>query len=121
VTGGQHPAYWDVHAKLEDPTGVLAVALAQWEARPDGRPAPDARRAANTAMDSIDELLAALHGIRSRLVTEIRVSDDATAARADALLSNAKHASHLPAPLPGGGQVPGYLAGVRVKRPGSHG
>ncbi len=101
MTAPMHPAYWDVHAKLGDPTFALAAALAQWEVRPDGEPAPDARRAANTAMDAIDAMLAALHGIRSRLVTEVRQADDAAAVRADALLSMGP---------------PGYLAGVRVRR-----
>ena len=76
--------HWDVHAKLEDPMGVLAIALGQWE---DGRPPPFARRAANTAMDEIDRMLATLHQMRSRLVGEIRAADDATAARTDALLA----------------------------------
>jgi len=78
---------YDVHAKLEDPVGVLAIALGQWEDRDDTRPQPEVRRAANTAMDTIDAMLAALHAMRSRLVSEIRTSDDATAARVDALLA----------------------------------
>ena len=78
---------YDVHAKLEDQTGVLAVALAQWEVRQDTRPQADVRRAANTAMDAIDTMLAALHAMRARLVGEIRASDDAGAALADAMLT----------------------------------
>jgi hypothetical protein len=62
------------------------VALAQWMARDDSRADPDARRAASTAMDTIDAMLAELHELRARLVSEIRASDDASAARADALL-----------------------------------
>ena len=76
--------YWDVHARLEDPMGVLAIALGQWA---DGRPPPFARQAANTAMDEIDAMLATLHQMRSRLVGEIRASDDATAVRTDKLLA----------------------------------
>jgi hypothetical protein len=83
-------AHWDVHARLEDPMGVLAIALGQWE---DGRPRPFARRAASTAMDAIDAMLADLHAMRARLVTEIRASDDATAARADALLAGIRAGS----------------------------
>ena len=45
------------------------------------------RRAANTAMDAIDGMLAELHKMRSRLVGEIRDSDDARAARVDAMLA----------------------------------
>ncbi len=107
---------YDVHAHLQGPVDDLAFYLGRWEDRDDGKPAPDARRAANTALDSIDELLAALHGIRSRLVTEIRHADDATAVRADALLREGAPALELGTGVPNFGlgeapQVPGYLAG----------
>jgi hypothetical protein len=78
---------YDVHARLEDPMGVLGVALARWETRDDTRPQPEVRRAANTAMAEIDRMIRELHEMRARLVSEIRASDDAAAARADALLS----------------------------------
>ena len=81
-----HYAY-DIYARLEDPMGVLGVALAQWQTRDDTRPQAEVRRAANTAMDAIDAMLAELHQMRSRLVGEIRASDDASAARVDAMLS----------------------------------
>jgi hypothetical protein len=77
---------YDVYAKLEDPVGVLSVALAQWETRDDSKATPAIRRAANTAMDAIDALVCELYAMRSRLVSEIRASDDATAARVDAML-----------------------------------
>jgi len=80
---------YDVYAKLEDPMGVLSVALGQWEDRDDSRPQPEVRRAANTAMDEIDAMLAELHKMRSRLTGEIRAADDATAARVDAMLAAA--------------------------------
>ena len=80
---------YDVHAKLEDPMGVLAIALGQWEDRDDSKAQPEVRRAANTAMDVIDGMLRDLHAMRARLVGEIRGADDATAARADALLAAA--------------------------------
>jgi hypothetical protein len=73
--------------------GVLGVALAQWAVRDDARADPDARRAANTAMAAIDAMLGELHQLRSRLVVEIRASDDATAARVDAMLEEARAAS----------------------------
>jgi hypothetical protein len=82
--------HWDVHARLEDPMGVLAIALGQWEARDDTKPQPHVRQAANTAMDEIDRMLAELHAMRSRLVGEIRASDDATGARVDKLLRDLK-------------------------------
>ena len=80
-------APYDVQAKLEDPMGVMAVALAQWETRDDSKAQPDIRRAANTAMDAIDEMLGELYAMRSRLVTEIRDSDDKAAVRCDAMLA----------------------------------
>jgi hypothetical protein len=85
VTGRQP---YDVYAKLEDPAGVLSVALGQWEDRDETRPQPEVRRAANTAMDAIDGMLADLHAMRARLIGEIRASDDAAAARVDALLAS---------------------------------
>ena len=38
-------------------------------------------------MNTVDQMLANLHELRARLVAEIRASDDAAAARADALLA----------------------------------
>ena len=64
----------------------LAVWLAIWGSRDDSQPDAHARRCANDAMDAIDAALSELHEVRARLVGEIRVSDDALAARADALL-----------------------------------
>jgi hypothetical protein len=37
-------------------------------------------------MDAIDAMLAELHQLRARLISEIRASDDVTAARVDELL-----------------------------------
>jgi hypothetical protein len=92
VTGRQP---YDVYAKLEDPVGVLSVALGQWEDRDDSKPQPEVRRAANTAMDAIDGMLRDLYAMRSRLVGEIRASDDATAARVDALLAGRNEAADI--------------------------
>ena len=79
---------YDVHAKLEDPMGVLAVALRSGRPADDTRFPAQTRQAANTAMDAIDGMLRDLHAMRSRLVTEIRAADDATAARVDAMLAS---------------------------------
>ena len=76
----------DATGRLDGHLGVLGVALAQWMARDDTRAQAEVRRAANTAMDAIDAMLAEIHRLRARLVTEIRVSDQAAAERADALL-----------------------------------
>ena len=78
---------YDVYAKLEDLMGVLSIALGQWERRDDTKPQPEVRRAANTAVDAIDAMLAELHAMRSRLLGEIRAADDATGERVDALLA----------------------------------
>ena len=83
---------YDVHAKLEDPTGVLAIALGQWEDRDDTKAQPEVREAANTAMDAIDGMLRELHAMRSRLIGEMRAADDATVARVDALLAERRAA-----------------------------
>ena len=78
---------------LRENLETLSAALSQWENRDDSRPQPEIRRAASTAMDAIDAMLAVLHALRSRLVSEIRESDDATAARADALLAKTRAAA----------------------------
>ncbi len=77
----------DATGRLGDHNGVLGVALAQWAARDDSKPEPEIRRAANTAMDSADSMLAELHALRARLIGEIRESDDLAARRADELLA----------------------------------
>jgi hypothetical protein len=64
----------------------LGTALAAWHARDDAGPCPDARRAANVAMEVIDAALAGLHAVRQQLVSEIRTSDDLAAAHVDRLL-----------------------------------
>jgi len=55
--------------------GVLGVALTVWQTRDDSKPQAEIRRAANTAMATIDIMLAALHALRSQLVSEIRKAD----------------------------------------------
>ena len=79
----------DFTGHLDEHNGVLVLALAQWMARDDSKAQPAIRQAANTAMDEIDTMLSGLHALRSRLVSEIRASDDVTAARVDALLGEA--------------------------------
>ena len=62
--------------------------LAHWLAIWTHRTEPDAfaRRCANDTVHAIDAMLRELYAIRERLVAEKRESDDASAARADALL-----------------------------------
>lgn len=66
----------------------VATWLAVWEARSE--PDAHARRCAGNAVDAIDAALRDLHSVRQQLIGEIRDSDDATAARADALLARAR-------------------------------
>jgi hypothetical protein len=68
----------------------LGAWLAIWEARHE--PDAHARHCASDAVDAIDAALHDLHALRSRLVGEIRAGDDATAARADALLARGRSA-----------------------------
>ena len=85
-----HRTIGDACGRLDGYNGVLGVALAQWMARDDSRAEAEVRRAANTAMDMLDAMLAELHLLRSRLVGEIRESDDQAAVRVDALLARCK-------------------------------
>jgi hypothetical protein len=73
--------------------GDLGTALATWEARSETKPDANARRAANDAMDLVDDCLAGLHALRQRLVSEIRASDDAHAARVDKVLAEGRAGS----------------------------
>jgi hypothetical protein len=77
----------DATGRLDGHLGVLGVALAQWMARDDAKAQPAVRQAANDAMDAVDAMLAELHQLRARLVSEIRESDKLAAARADQLLA----------------------------------
>jgi hypothetical protein len=79
--------YADATAALQCHAADISVYAALWSMRDDSEPCPSARRAANDAMDAIDAALAELYALRSRLVADIRASDDAAAARVDALLA----------------------------------
>jgi hypothetical protein len=76
-----------VYARLEDPVGVLSVALGVWEDRDDSIPQPEVRQAASTAVDTIDALTRELFNLRQRLIGEIRRSDDESMLRTEALLA----------------------------------
>lgn len=77
---------YDVNGRLRDPLGVLAIKLTQWEHRDETKAQPHVRRAANEAMVEIDTMLRELYLMRSRLVSEIRVSDDLAMERSGGLL-----------------------------------
>ena len=71
---------------LHDDLGVLAAALAQWDARDTAAGDAAARRAGSTAVDAIDSMLRVLYLIRGRLLRELSTAGAAAAARVDALL-----------------------------------
>jgi hypothetical protein len=111
----------DAAGRLDCQLGVLGVALAQWMARNDTRPQPEIRRAASTAMDAIDAMLAELHALRARLVGEIRASDDDAAGRADELLARTRDELAAAGRIdcrPGPGRGSG---GYRINVPGVRG
>lgn len=109
----------DVHAKLEDPVGVLAVALAQWEIRDDTRPQPEIRRAANTAVDAIDVMLRELHLMRARLMSEIRVNDDIAMARSAEFMTRSAELLERPLPAGAGAITATVTAADRAAPPGA--
>jgi hypothetical protein len=89
MTESHGPGVLDgIPGSLEDPAGVLGVALAQWSCRDTARDKAAARQAANTAMDAIDELIAKLHRARAELVTEIRQADDEHLRQVDEMLAH---------------------------------
>lgn len=79
-------AYADESAAILRHAEDTGTFLALWSVRDDSKPNAAARRSANDAMDAIDRALAGLYKLRSRLVDDIRRSDDAAAARVDAVL-----------------------------------
>lgn len=85
----------------------LGVWLAIWEARVE--PDAPARRCASDAVDALDTILAEAHGIRARLVGDIRRADDAAAARVDELLARTRReAGPRPYCLPGCDRLDGH-------------
>ena len=76
-----------IAGELAAKCALLGTSLAWWDRRDDSRAEPGIRQHANVAMNQVDAMLADLHALRSRLTGEMRASDDATAARVDALLA----------------------------------
>jgi hypothetical protein len=79
-------AYDSAVSALRGHLGELETALALWATRDDTKAQPGVRRAANDAVDAVDAALRELHGLRSRLVPEIRAADDAAMTRTEELL-----------------------------------
>jgi hypothetical protein len=76
------PDSWDGDLSvIRDIAESIPVWVAIWSAR--GEPDAHARRCAS---DAIDAALYALHRTRTRLISETRQADDATAEQVDALL-----------------------------------
>ena len=99
-------AYDGPLSALRNHVDDLGAWLAIWSARDHSQPDAHARRCASDAVDAIDAALADLYRIRQQLVSEIRDSDDASAARADDLLRR-------------GGARPGGPAGLRGDKDGA--
>jgi hypothetical protein len=81
------PDHNDIRHTLRAHFDELAAALGIWALRDDSitaPPQPEVTQAGNDAMAAIDTLLHELHGLRSRLVTEIRTHQDAANAAWDA-------------------------------------
>jgi hypothetical protein len=79
---GYEAAIAAVRANIDD----LSLYLAVWSARADASLETHARRCASDAVNAIDTIITELHGIRGRLIPEIRTSDDAAMSQADAML-----------------------------------
>lgn len=84
----------DPIARILDHAEDLSVAHAHWSAGESSdremtihRREPGARRAATTAVESIDAMLRELHQVRSQIITEARRHDDAVGEYVDALLA----------------------------------
>lgn len=87
MNGPRDGGYDDAVSALRSHASQLGELLGAWQARDDSKPDAHARRTASGAVDAIDAAIRELHKIRQRLVSELRASDDATAARVDALLA----------------------------------
>ena len=80
------PDPWDAAlSAIRSSVDDLGVWLVVWSARTE--PDAHARRCASDAIDALDAALAELHGIRARLISEVRQADDRAAARVDAMLA----------------------------------
>jgi hypothetical protein len=92
MTGAGNAAtdYTDAVAAVRDHADELGVWLGIWSYHDDAKPDALARRCVGDAVRAIDAAIGQLQGIRARLIPEIRASDDAAAARADALLGAAR-------------------------------
>jgi hypothetical protein len=86
MTGPQDGFDGSVSA-LRNHVDDLGVWLMTWETRQENASSPHTRRCVSDAVGAIDGAIKELHQIRARLITEIRVSDDAAAVRADKLLA----------------------------------
>jgi len=82
---GPRDGYDSALSAIRNNVENLGVWIAIWEVRSE--PDSHARRCANDAVDAVDAMLQALHKIRQKLISEVRVSDDQAAARVDALLA----------------------------------
>jgi len=78
----------DVPGQMAAQAGLLDIALMAWAGRDDSKAQLGVRRAANTAITTIDDMIRELQATRAALVTEIRASNDAAMARTAAMLAD---------------------------------
>jgi hypothetical protein len=100
LPGGDQPAA----AGLEELAGLINFRVGAWQdfgyaepptptsttIPPLGERSARAIEAGHEAVKDIDQLIARLHQVRARLVSELRQDEDIRAARADALLAQAR-------------------------------
>lgn len=79
-------AYGSAVSALRGHLGELETALALWATHDETKAQPGVRQASNDAVDAVDAALRELHGLRSRLISEIRSADDAAMTRTEELL-----------------------------------
>lgn len=69
---------------------ALNEAVTVWDGRDDSVAQVGVRKAGGDAVLAVDDLLRGLYELRRELLTELRESDDRSAARADALLARSR-------------------------------
>jgi hypothetical protein len=72
VNTSSHPDYHEGLRALREQLDILTGTLSTWQGRDDTQPQPEATEAGHDAYRTLDDLLADVLRLRSRLVTEIR-------------------------------------------------
>lgn len=88
-------------AELRQHVETLAVALSWWSTRDDSKPQPEVREYANLAVSTVDSLSRLLSQTRSRLLGEMRQSDEAGMRRTEKLLAQFERRTQCASTLDG--------------------